>query len=126
MTTTTNWFWRNAKYLLICLIALVLVVVMIVLYVFNKKKQAEDLQRQLAIAKANADIEYLKGKAANLTDQTVEVQTKKAALEQEIKNLQKKEAPLQSLDRFARSQPSRRVSGTERFPSTSRGDPHIR
>lgn len=85
-----SWLWRNLKYLLIGLVALVLVVVVTVLYLLNKKKQAEDLQRQLILAKANADIQYLKSKADSLVAQTKEVQGQKTAIQQEIKGLEKK------------------------------------
>lgn len=90
-TPTASWFLRVGKYVLLALIVVVVIVIVIVLHIMRQKKMAEDLQRQLTIAKADADIQYLHARAATLTEQTIEVQTKKEAVKAEIKELEKKQ-----------------------------------
>lgn len=94
MATASNavgWSWRTAKYVLLVLIGIVLAVVIVMLYLIKQKKRAEDLQRQLTVAKAEADIQYLRGKAKKLDDDRVEVKEQRVVLETEIKGLEKKQ-----------------------------------
>lgn len=79
-----NWWRRNWRWLLACIIVGLVFIVVIILYVLAKKSEAERLRAELALLRAGAKVDGLKADKAARKQELAKNDVEKKKLNDEI------------------------------------------